>query len=67
MTFWERTSGARSLDYPFTVIELHIKPNGTGEGKLSIATKVVAKGNTIELENYAYQPVLLQNVTSVKK
>lgn len=60
--FWEARNQPRTMDYPFTVIEMRIKPDGTGEGKMSLATKVVLVGNTIYLEEYATQPVTLTNV-----
>jgi hypothetical protein len=64
INFWEARNRPRSIDYPFTVIELHINRDGEGEGKMSIATKVTAdkEHNTIVLENYGTQPVLLQSV-----
>jgi hypothetical protein len=64
ITFWEARNQPRSIDYPFTVIEMHINRDGTGEGKMSIATKIQAdkESQTIELENYGTQPVMLQNV-----
>lgn len=65
--FWEARTQPRTIDYPFTVIELRLRPDGTGEGKLSIATKIVAVGKTIYLEDYATQPVRLQNVQSRKR
>lgn len=66
--FWEAVNRPRSIDYPFTVIELHINPNGEGEGKLSLATKVIPDkdSNQIVLENYASQPVMLNNVKRQK-
>ena len=62
--FWEAANRPRTIDYPFTVIELHIKADGEGEGKMSLATKITAdkEHNQIVLENYASQPVLLQSV-----
>ena len=62
--FWEAANQPRSIDYPFTVIELRLNRDGEGEGKMSVATKIIAdKGsNTIVLENYDLQPVLLTNV-----
>jgi hypothetical protein len=61
--FWEAANQPRSIDYPFTVIELRLNKEGEGEGKLSIATKViVAKDKTIALENYDLQPVMLTQV-----
>jgi len=64
--FWEAVNRPRSIDYPFTIIELHLNADGEGEGKLSLATKIVAdkESKTIVLEDYANQPVLL---TSVKR
>lgn len=66
--FWEATNRPRSIDYPFTVIELHLNRDGEGEGKLSLATKIIAdkENNIITLENYAMQPVMLTNVRSEK-
>ena len=64
--FWEASRQPRSIDYPFTVIELRLNGDGEGEGKMSVATKIIAdkQSNTIVLENYDLQPVLL---TSVKR
>ena len=65
--FWEAANRPRTIDYPFTVIELRLNPDGVGEGKLSIATKVTMDKDKkqIELENYGTQPVLLNNVRRV--
>jgi hypothetical protein len=62
--FWEAVNRPRSIDYPFTFIELRVNTDGEGEGKLSIATKVRASrdGRHIELENYGAQPVMLNEV-----
>ena len=62
--FWEASHQPRSIDYPFTVIEMHLNSDGEGQGKLSLATKITAsKGKrTVTLENYDLQPVLLQSV-----
>lgn len=67
--FWEATNRPRTIDYPFTVIELRIKPNGEGEGKMSLFTKIIAdkKNNTVVLEDYGTQPVLLQGARRVTK
>ena len=63
---WEAVNRPRSIDYPFTFIELHMNGSGEGEGKLSLATKVIASGRIIQLENYALQPVQLNQVRAVK-
>src|SRR6267142_4237003 len=64
MSFWETVNRPRSIDYPFTLIELRINRNGEGEGKMSIATKIIAdkKNNVIVLEDYGTQPVMLNHV-----
>jgi hypothetical protein len=64
IAFWEAASNTRSLQYPFTLIELRLDKNGKGEGKMSYATKIIASpdGKHIELEDYATQPVLLEEV-----
>ena len=62
--FLEAANQPRSIDYPFTVIELQLNRGGEGEGKMSIATKVIydKKKNTITLENFELQPVMLTQV-----
>jgi hypothetical protein len=64
IAFWEAVNRPRTIDYPFTLIELHIGPEGKGEGKMSIATKIMydKKKSEIVLENYQSQPVLLTEV-----
>lgn len=68
MSLWEMRSGARTVDYPFTLVELHVGANGKGEGKASVATKVIfdKDANSVVLENYTNQPVALQNVARQK-
>ena len=52
----------RTIDYPFTVVELRLNADGEGEGKMTYATKITAAGNSIILENWGIGPVLLQGV-----
>src|SRR5262249_11287931 len=61
--FWEAASGFRTLDYPFTVIEMRIGSNGRGDGRMTIGTKIIADRDTrsIILENYNVQPVALND------
>lgn len=62
--FQEARNQPRTIDYPFTLMEIRVDKEGKGEGKLALATKITynKKTNTIELENYASEPVRLQNV-----
>jgi hypothetical protein len=52
------------VDYPFTLIDIRVRPGGEGEGKMSVATKISynEKKHAVELENYASEPVRLQTV-----
>lgn len=66
INYWEVRNQARTLDYPFTLIEMHLDNHGTGDGKLSVATKVIADGDQLVLENYASQPVMLKSIKQQK-
>lgn len=61
---WEAVNRPRTIDYPFTLIELRLDSKGAGEGKISLATKIIfdKRRNTIVLENYQSAPVMLNNV-----
>jgi len=62
--FLEAANQPRSINYPFTVIELQLDRAGEGKGSMSLATKVILdkKKNMITLENFELQPVLLTQV-----
>lgn len=64
IAIWEQANMTRTVDYPFTVIEMRLDPSGLGEGKITVATKILANPKTgqIILENYGSQPVRLTNV-----
>ena len=64
MSFAELRNRPRTVDYPFTFIEIHLNKDGEGEGKLAYATKILfdKKKNTIELENFSSEPVRLTTV-----
>ncbi len=64
ITTWEAINQPRTIDYPFTFIELRVNREGVGEGKLSRATRVTAGdgGRFVQLENYATQAVDLTEV-----
>lgn len=65
MSLWELRNNNQTVDYPFTMIELRIGADGKGEGKASVATKIIFEpgSNNVVLDNWANQPVALQNVT----
>jgi hypothetical protein len=66
--FWEATERPRSIDYPFTVIQMKLDREGNGSGTLSYATRIVAhENNVIELEDFATQPIMLNNIHAEAK
>lgn len=64
MTFAEVRNRPRTYDYPFTFLEIHLNKDGTGEGKMAVATQLQfdKKNKTIVFENYSTEPVRLTNV-----
>lgn len=62
--FWEARNQPRSIDYPFTFLEIRLDKAGEGEGKMAVATKLRfdKEKNAVELENYSSEPVRLQQV-----
>lgn len=70
MGFWEARNRPRTFDYPFTLIQIDVDRDGNGQGKMSVATKIRfdKKKNVLELENYASEPVRLNNIKmTIKK
>ena len=66
--FGELRRGARSLDYPFTYIELYVEDDGKVEGSLIPAARVRFKGGkTIEVENFGIYPARLTNIKRRRK
>jgi hypothetical protein len=64
ISMWEARNRPRSFDYPFTLIEIHLDKDGRGQGKASVATRIRMNKdrNQVELENFASEPVRLNNV-----
>jgi hypothetical protein len=61
--FWEASRQPRTIEYPFTVIQMEIGRDGRGKGTMSYATKITPRGkNTIELENFGTSPVMLTEI-----
>jgi hypothetical protein len=68
MSFAEVANRPRTVDYPFTLIELRLDQDGFGEGRASVMTKITydKENNTLELENFATEPVRLKQVKQVQ-
>jgi hypothetical protein len=63
VSFLAAASGSRVMDYPFSFVEMRMKPNDKGEGRLLVATAVDIKNGRLELENYGQEPVRLTTIT----
>jgi hypothetical protein len=68
MSFWELTNRPRSSQYPFTWVQFRVGPDGKGEGKIAVAARITGEeaDDLIEVEDFAIQPVRLQNIRSRK-
>jgi hypothetical protein len=64
IAFSEQWNASRTLEYPFTVVELHLNDDAEGEGTMSYATKVIPdkENKSIVLENWGTQRVRLTQV-----
>ena len=62
---WEAWNRPRTIDYPFTLIQLQVDKDGRGVGKASIATQIREENGTIVLENFSSTPVVLNEVRRV--
>ena len=62
--FWEARNSPRTIDYPFTLLEIRLDRDGKGVGKMAVATKIEfdKKKKQMVLENYASEPVRLNEV-----
>jgi hypothetical protein len=67
VSFAAAASASRAMDYPFTSIEMRMKANDKGEGKMLVATSITVKNGRLELENYGQEPVRLTSITEDKR
>jgi hypothetical protein len=68
LRFGELRRGSRSVDYPFTYVELWVEEDGKVEGTLFPAARVRSKGgNNIEIENFGIYPAQLTNIKQRRK
>lgn len=61
---WEARNQPRTIDYPFSLIEIRLDKDGKGVGKMAVATKIEfdKKKKQLVLENYSSEPVRLNEV-----
>lgn len=65
--FGEVHNSARTLDYPFTIIEIRLDAKDEGEGKILSGTKIfVDRNKEIVLENWGQQPTRFNQIRKQK-
>jgi hypothetical protein len=65
--FFEAVNRPRSIDYPFLVLDIRMRADGKGEGKLLPLARIEAgEDRLFEVESYASEPVRLTDVRVVK-
>src|SRR3954468_18713608 len=60
LDFWATRGQPPSLDQPFTFVELRMKTDGSGEGMMSIASRISTGADVIEFDDYSRQPIRLE-------
>jgi hypothetical protein len=62
--FAEARNQPRSIDYPFSLIEIRVDKDGKGQGKMAVATKIDFDKDkkVVQIENYGSEPVRLNEV-----
>ena len=64
---WEAINRPRTIDYPFTIVEVRLDKNDRGEGKILAGTRIyVDKNQNLVLENYGQQPIRFNEIKPLK-
>ncbi|HZO56729.1 MAG TPA: hypothetical protein VFB63_28725 [Bryobacteraceae bacterium] len=65
--FQEARNQTRSMEYPFTIIEMQLDRSDRGVGKILAGTKLfIDKQNNLVLENFGQQPIRFNEIKKVK-
>jgi hypothetical protein len=65
--FREARNQSRSMDYPFTLVEIRLDKSDRGQGKILAGTRLlIDKNNHLVLENYGQQPVRFNEIRKLK-
>lgn len=65
--FQEARNQPRTMDYPFTVVEMQLDKSDKGVGKILAGTKIfIDKNNNLVLENYGQQPIRFNEIKRLK-
>lgn len=65
--FREARNQPRTMDYPFTIVEIRLDKNDKGQGKILAGTRLlIDKNNHLVLEHYGQQPVRFNEIRKLK-
>jgi hypothetical protein len=66
--FREARNQPRSMDYPFTILEIQLDKNDKGVGKILAGTRLYIdkKTNNLVLENFGQQPIRFNEIKKLK-
>lgn len=67
VSFGAALTGAESLDYPFTFIEMRMGANNKGEGRMLARSAITVQNGHILLENYGNEPIKLTEIEQEQK
>lgn len=65
--FREARNSGRTMDYPFTIVEVQLDKNDKGVGKILAGTRIlIDKDKNLVLENYGQQPIRFNEIHRLK-
>lgn len=68
VSFLAAASQGRTMDYPFSLVEMRFPPGtNKGEGKLLAQTSIAVQNGKLELEIYGQEPTRLTTITEQKR
>ena len=62
VSFAEAAARPRSMDYPFTVIEMRVDDSGVGDGQVMVAAAIGFERNGLVIEEFLDRPIRLTKV-----
>jgi low affinity Fe/Cu permease len=60
--FREAANSTRSMDYPFSILEIRLNANDEGEGKIFSGSKIYVEDGELVVENWGTQPTRFNNI-----
>ena len=64
--FREAANSTRSMDYPFSILEIRLNAKDEGEGKIFSGSKIYVEDGEMVVENWGTQPTRFNNIKKQK-